>query len=589
MGAILALARSLDIRRRRPVGSRRRGKRGRDRLLPEARRDLGREQVLEAQGRDRGALVQLRRDAQRQRRLGRRRRRGQGADERLLLHRADDQGVAPALPELRTGQAHQAGDPDRSQGRRVAAGVADHQDERRARLLVRARRQRGGRGGRPAGCLLAQLRQALVRLQAAEGGRLARCARPRRLGPVEERKDLKPPPLPPAAETATRLREELASAGYSGAGIARRLHTTGEPIFTHADVEVYRRRPAAVPDRLSTLISLLLLGDPVPPDELGALVVATDVNARALAFARLNLGLNAVENVELREGSLLEPVDGETFGCIACNPPYVVSPDADYTFRDSGLPGDRVSELLARGLPDLLEPGGFATLMASWAQAGDDPAVRPREWLEGSGCDAWILHTTTDDPLSNAAAWTRDAADGPDEFGAALDRWTAYYQESGIEALAYGGLVLRRRNGVSWSRGASLPARPLEPASSHLLRMFAGVDIAMAGADALLDRRLAVAPAARFEQVVSPSEGWTVVSAALSLEEGLGFRADVDEPTLRLLRALDGTRTARDAVVSSLGEEGLPRAAELLRGMLETGFLTNDGRGGGSRRIAPVK
>ena len=437
-------------------------------------------------------------------------------------------------------------------------------------------------------------------------------------------------------------------------------------------MEVYRRRLAAVPDRLSTLISLLLLGDPVPPDELGALlvatglaeeragsleglvrvvphddlliasdrldvggadrvagvhrpsavlahltvrepveraldlctgngiqalllarhadhVVATDVNARALAFARLNLGLNAVENVELREGSLLEPVDGETFGCIACNPPYVVSPDADYTFRDSGLPGDRVSELLARGLPDLLEPGGFATLMASWAQAGDDPAVRPREWLEGSGCDAWILHTTTDDPLSNAAAWTRDAADGPDEFGAALDRWTAYYQESGIEALAYGGLVLRRRNGVSWSRGASLPARPLEPASSHLLRMFAGVDIAMAGADALLDRRLAVAPAARFEQVVSPSEGWTVVSAALSLEEGLGFRADVDEPTLRLLRALDGTRTARDAVVSSLGEEGLPRAAELLRGMLETGFLTNDGRGGGSRRLAPVK
>jgi len=133
--------------------------------------------------------------------------------------------------------------------------------------------------------------------------------------------------------------------------------------------------------------------------------------------------------------------------------------------------------------------------------------------------------------------------------------------------------VLRRRDGVNWSRGASLPPRPLEPASSHLLRMFAGVDAAMAGADALLDRPLVVAPAARFEQVVSPSDGWTVVSAALSLEEGLGFSADVDEPTLRLLRALDGTRTARDAVVATLGEDGLPRAAELLRGMLETGFL----------------
>jgi hypothetical protein len=330
-------------------------------------------------------------------------------------------------------------------------------------------------------------------------------------------------------------------------------------------------------------------------------VVATDVNERALAFAAYNLALNGVSNVELRAGSLLEPVAGGDFGCITCNPPYVISPDAEFTFRDSGLAGDTVSEQLARGLPVLLEPGGFATLMASWAQAGDDPAVRPREWLDGSGCDAWILHTTTDDPLSNAAAWTRDAAASPEAFGAALDRWTASYRELGIEAVAYGALVLRRReaeragaaanrtpSGIrarrgsaradsgladNWSRGASLPPRALEPASAHLLRMFAGVDAAVAGDEALLALRLSLAPAARFEQVVAPSESWTVTSASLQLEEGLGFRAEVDEPTLRLLRALDGTRTAREAVVVALGEDALADATAILRGMLETGFL----------------
>src|SRR5688572_32016445 len=106
--------------------------------------------------------------------------------------------------------------------------------------------------------------------------------------------------------------------------------------------------------------------------------------------------------------------------------------------------------------------------MASWAQAGDDPAVRPREWLDGSGCDAWILHTMTDDPLSNAAAWTRDAGDSDEAFAAALDRWTAYYRELGIERLAYGVLVLRRRDGENWTRGASLPPRALEPAGNQL-------------------------------------------------------------------------------------------------------------------------
>jgi len=64
-----------------------------------------------------------------------------------------------------------------------------------------------------------------------------------------------------------------------------------------------------------------------------------------------------------------------------------------------------------------------------------------------------------------------------------------------------------------------------------------------------------------------------VTSASLALEEGLGFRAEVDEPTLRLLRSLDGTRTAREAVAASLGDAALPEAAAILRGMLETGFL----------------
>ena len=65
-------------------------------------------------------------------------------------------------------------------------------------------------------------------------------------------------------------------------------------------------------------------------------VVATDVTERALRVARLNLELNDVTNVELREGSLFEPVEGELFDLIVSNPPFVVSPDTDLVFRDAG-------------------------------------------------------------------------------------------------------------------------------------------------------------------------------------------------------------------------------------------------------------
>ena len=58
-------------------------------------------------------------------------------------------------------------------------------------------------------------------------------------------------------------------------------------------------------------------------------VVAVDTNPRALSFAAFNAHLNGLAHaVECRLGSLFEPVVGERFDLIACNPPYVISPDS---------------------------------------------------------------------------------------------------------------------------------------------------------------------------------------------------------------------------------------------------------------------
>ena len=54
-------------------------------------------------------------------------------------------------------------------------------------------------------------------------------------------------------------------------------------------------------------------------------VVATDLNPRALALARLTALINGID-LDLREGSLYAPVAGERFDLITTNPPYVMSP-----------------------------------------------------------------------------------------------------------------------------------------------------------------------------------------------------------------------------------------------------------------------
>ncbi len=53
-------------------------------------------------------------------------------------------------------------------------------------------------------------------------------------------------------------------------------------------------------------------------------VVATDVNPRALAMARFNAALNGID-LDVRDGSLWEPVAGERFDLVTTNPPFVIS------------------------------------------------------------------------------------------------------------------------------------------------------------------------------------------------------------------------------------------------------------------------
>jgi methylase of polypeptide subunit release factors len=291
-------------------------------------------------------------------------------------------------------------------------------------------------------------------------------------------------------------------------------------------------------------------------------VVATDVNERALAFAEFNAALNGIENVEFRAGSFFEPAAGRRFGLVVCNPPYVISPETALVFRDSGLPGDTVSAELVAELPAYLDEGAFGTILVSWV-AGEDPTLRPRAWLEGHGCDAWILHTATDDPIKAATQWNRTLEGAPEDFAQRVDAWLEYYARLGIEAIAYGAVVMRRRSGGgNWTRMAELPASRPQAASDHLLRLFDAQDFLAATPDeALLDRRFTLVERAFFDRTVRVESGaWTESSAAVRLAEGIEFGVNLDRYGSALVRVFDGTEPVRDRLGQVAGELGVPEA-----------------------------
>lgn len=300
-------------------------------------------------------------------------------------------------------------------------------------------------------------------------------------------------------------------------------------------------------------------------------VVATDISERAVAFAEFNAALNGMTNIEVRAGSFFEPVRGERFDLVVCNPPYVISPESEHIFRDSGLPGDSVSEQIVGALPSHLADGGFATALLSWI-AGDDPTERPRRWIEAAGCNGWLIHTDTQDPLTAAAAWNRDEARTPER----LDSWVAYYEGLGIGAVAYGAAIVQHAAGAPWIHEAELPPNRLWPASDHIQRLFAAHELLTGD---VLARPLTLVPDAHVDRTVQLEHGrWEHTGANVRLESGIGFGVTLDRYGVAVVGELDGKAPIRARLGELAAHVGMPEDAlatfadHLVRHLVERGF-----------------
>ncbi|MDV8147144.1 methyltransferase [Arthrobacter sp. B10-11] len=192
-------------------------------------------------------------------------------------------------------------------------------------------------------------------------------------------------------------------------------------------------------------------------------VTATDISARALAFTRFNLLLNAEalridparleDRVSLRLGSLLEPVAGETFDLVVSNPPFVITPRSQgeaaadqFTYRDGGLPGDDIVASLVRELPSILAPAGTAQLLGNWeVAAGTEWQERPQSWA-GPGVDAWFIQRELVGPEQYAETWLQDASQSRDRQHY-QDAYAAYlddFASRNVAGIGFGMVFLRR-------------------------------------------------------------------------------------------------------------------------------------------------
>ncbi len=306
-------------------------------------------------------------------------------------------------------------------------------------------------------------------------------------------------------------------------------------------------------------------------------VVATDVNPRALNMARFNAVLNGLPNVEVRSGSMYEPVEHERFDLIVANPPYVISPDSQFVFRDSGMTSDRICELSVSGAAAHLNEGGFCQTLCNWAHpSSGDWQSRIASWFEGSNCDVWVLRNETVDAACYACLWLRGT---PNPTPETFDRWMEYYREHDIERISVGLITMRRRSGGSnWIQFDDAPPDTSGLRGEAIFRAFhfRALLASLPEPRGLLSMRLRVSPYVDMQQLCrSSGNGWDIHNVQLRGRQELGYTGKLDQIALTLLSRLDGKRPLGDILVDLATEmkadrdgferQGIGIARELLK------------------------
>lgn len=313
-------------------------------------------------------------------------------------------------------------------------------------------------------------------------------------------------------------------------------------------------------------------------------VVATDVNERALAMARVTAELNEID-VDLRSGSLFEPVASQRFDQIVTNPPFVISPGAGerLVYRDSGLPGDEVVRHVVTGAVDHLNPGGWCQVLANWAHpAGGDWQQRLADWIRLTGCDAWVLQREVTDLPSYVELWLADAGlRGAPDYVQRYDAWLSWFADQGIEAVGFGWLCLQRAGRESpVVRMEDWPYQVEQPLGAHVADQGRRTHW-LADHSTLVGERLTRAPDVVQETVGVPGAA-DPERIVLRQQRGLRRAAQVDTVEAGLVGACDGDLTVGqilEALASLLDQEPevlrdtyLPR----VRRLVEEGFLSPD-------------
>ncbi|MEE2032401.1 DUF7782 domain-containing protein [Rhodococcus chondri] len=311
-------------------------------------------------------------------------------------------------------------------------------------------------------------------------------------------------------------------------------------------------------------------------------VTATDINPRCVALAAATAALNELD-IEFREGSWFEPVQGRRFDRIVANPPFVVSSGhVEHSYRDSGLDLDGASRLMVSQAVDHLTPRGTAAMLASWVHVeGEDWRARVASWLPSHGVDAWVVQRDVADPALYVGTWLRDGdADQRDPAVAVrAEEWLDHFACHRVEGVGFGFVYLRRTEHPSDVLAEDLRHGFTDALGDEVDGYFAR--LAWLRDHDVRDARFTVRSDTALERIYLPGEeGWRQEVVRVHRGDGPAWQHEVDDLAAALLAGMREDGLPLSDLVSLLAaahdedEDVLEtHAVSLVQGLVRHGLI----------------
>jgi SAM-dependent methyltransferase len=315
--------------------------------------------------------------------------------------------------------------------------------------------------------------------------------------------------------------------------------------------------------------------------------IATDINPRAVAFAKANAALaGASERVECRVGSFFEPLQDAKgqVGLLTCNPPYIMNPAVQTTALVNAFEGDGMMEHLVRTTPSMLAEGGWADIIGLWEHTDlADPVSRLSLWLQNSGCDALILQFRTYRPEDYYQQWM-----APEVRAKGEAAWRELVDKRHIGAITFGGVILHKRTPApgssNWVRSFLTWIKIRSGAASSQLVGYFNTQTALAAAGStdefLLSSRWRLAPGWRFDPLEGvPRSVPPLAATAPAAMRGLPIPLHYAAAYESILPLFDASLTGRESLARLAAQGRIsvpatdPQATAMLRAMVQAGAL----------------